>query len=147
MLMTTATTARGLAMAKKAKAASRAKKARSKKAGAKKIPSKKTRAAKKRVGRIAAKPAKRAKAPNGNRTTAAKPPRKVVAPKMPKATAAVTPPTTSTLAPAPASAPSPHESFSHRIGSAFKAVVDTLTEAEQLHHRLEPNPSRDPDPE
>jgi hypothetical protein len=48
---------------------------------------------------------------------------------------------------APASAPPAHESLTHRIGHAFQAVVDTLADAEQLHHRLDPDPSKDVAPE
>ena len=35
------------------------------------------------------------------------------------------------------------ESLSHKIADAFKAVVDTLVDAEQLHHKLEPEISPD----
>jgi hypothetical protein len=60
---------------------------------------------------------------------------------------AAAPPTAAKQAPAaPASAP-PHDSLTHRIGNAFKAVVDTLADAEQLHHRLDPDPSKDVAPE
>jgi hypothetical protein len=44
------------------------------------------------------------------------------------------------------SAPAP-ESLSHRIAGAFKAAIDTVSEAEQLHRRLDPDPARGPDPE
>jgi hypothetical protein len=39
------------------------------------------------------------------------------------------------------------ESFSHKVAGAFEAVVDTLVDAEQLHRRLDPDPTRDHDPE
>lgn len=39
------------------------------------------------------------------------------------------------------------ESFTHKIAGAFEAAVDTLVDAEELHHRLDPDPTRDPDPE
>lgn len=39
------------------------------------------------------------------------------------------------------------ESLAHKVAGAFRAVLDTLTDAERLHHRLEPDPTRDPDPE
>ncbi|MFZ3354659.1 MAG: hypothetical protein WA268_27745 [Xanthobacteraceae bacterium] len=61
---------------------------------------------------------------------------------------AATPPAAQQQPATPASAPVPaHESLSHRIGSAIKAVVDTLADAEQLHRRLDPDPSKDVDPE
>lgn len=41
----------------------------------------------------------------------------------------------------------PSESFSHNVAGGFKAVLDTLVDAEQLHHRLDPDPAGDPDPE
>lgn len=150
MLMTAATTTWGLAMAKKARVAKKAKrtgakkKAGAKKAGAKKSAAKKA-AAKK--AKVSAKPAKRAKAPSAKKVSAAKPSRKTVAPKKLDPIAA-TPPAAQQQPATPASAPVPaHESLSHRIGSAIKAVVDTLADAEQLHHRLDPDPSKDVDPE
>ena len=33
------------------------------------------------------------------------------------------------------------------IAGGFGAVMDTLTEAERLHHKLEPRPAQDQDPE
>jgi hypothetical protein len=37
------------------------------------------------------------------------------------------------------------ESFSHKVAGAFEAVVDTLVDAERLHHKLEPEISREPE--
>jgi hypothetical protein len=37
------------------------------------------------------------------------------------------------------------ESFSHKVAGAFEAVVDTLVDAEELHHKLEPEISREPE--
>jgi predicted lipid-binding transport protein (Tim44 family) len=39
------------------------------------------------------------------------------------------------------------ENFLHKVAGAFEGVVDTLVDAEQLHHRLDPDPTRDLDPE
>ena len=39
----------------------------------------------------------------------------------------------------------PPESFSHKIAGAFGAVVDTLVDADRLHHTLEPDISREPE--
>jgi hypothetical protein len=155
MLMTAATTAWGLAMAKKARAAKKANRIGvKKKAGAKKVVAKKAGAKKSAAKKVAAKktklsanPAKRTKGPSTKKVSAAKPSRKILAPKKPDPIAA-TPPAAQQQPATPASAPAPaHESFSHRIGSAIKAVVDTLADAEQLHHRLDPDPSKDVDPE
>lgn len=41
----------------------------------------------------------------------------------------------------------PPESFLRKVAGAIKGVVDTLTEAEELHHRLDPDASRDVEPE
>jgi len=93
------------------------------------------------------KAAKRAKAPSHKKASAAKSRRTLAAPKKP-ATAVATRPAAKQTPAAPASAqPAEHESLTHRIGSAFKAVVDTLAEAEQLHRRLDPDPSKDIAPE
>jgi hypothetical protein len=37
------------------------------------------------------------------------------------------------------------ESFPARIVDAFTAVVDTLTDAERLHHKMDPGVSREPE--
>ena len=37
------------------------------------------------------------------------------------------------------------EAFSRKVADAFKAVVDTLVDAEQLHHKLDPEVSREPE--
>lgn len=37
------------------------------------------------------------------------------------------------------------ESFSHKVADVFKTVVDTLVDAEQLHHKLDPEVSREPE--
>ena len=39
----------------------------------------------------------------------------------------------------------PPESFSEKVAEAFTAVVDTLTDAERLHHELDPDVSREPE--
>lgn len=39
----------------------------------------------------------------------------------------------------------PPESLSHKIGSAVGAVIDILTDAERLHHKLEPGISNEPE--
>jgi hypothetical protein len=43
-----------------------------------------------------------------------------------------------------ASAPPP-ESLPHKIAGAFTAVVDILTDAERLHHKLDPGISNEPE--
>jgi hypothetical protein len=155
MLMTAATTAWGLAMAKKARVVKKAKRTGvKKKAGARKVVAKKAgakkSAAKKAAAKktkVSAKPTKRPKAPSPKKVSAAKPSRKILAPKKSDPIAAI-PPAAQQQSATPASAPVPaHESLSHRIGSAIKAVVDTLADAEQLHRRLDPDPSKDVDPE
>jgi len=39
----------------------------------------------------------------------------------------------------------PAESLPQKIAGAFTAVVDILTDAERLHHRLDPGISREPE--
>ena len=39
----------------------------------------------------------------------------------------------------------PRESLSHKIESAVAAVVDIFTDAERLHHKLEPDISNEPE--
>jgi len=39
----------------------------------------------------------------------------------------------------------PPESFLHKVDDVFTAVVDTLTDAERLHHKLDPGVSREPE--
>ena len=43
--------------------------------------------------------------------------------------------------------PPRRKSIVQRIEGAVSAAVDILTDAEQLHHRLDPDPSKDRDPE
>jgi hypothetical protein len=133
-------------MAKKAKAARKTKKAGAKNTKAKKSAPSKAGASRKGRRTVAAKVAKQTKVPSRKRTSAAKLRRKAAAPPKPKAVAA-TPVANNQPASAATATPPAHESLAHRIGGAFKAVVDTLTDAEQLHHRLDPDASRDPDPE
>jgi hypothetical protein len=70
-------------------------------------------------------------------------------------TAATKPATTKPAAAKPAATKKPAgqpiaiakrpESFSHKVAGAFEAVVDTLVDAEELHHKLEPEISREPE--
>lgn len=46
---------------------------------------------------------------------------------------------------APKPSAMPHESFLQRVEGVVEAVLDTLTDAERLHHKLEPDISRDPE--
>ncbi len=39
----------------------------------------------------------------------------------------------------------PPESFADKVADAFTAIVDTLTDAERLHHKLDPGVSREPE--
>jgi len=39
----------------------------------------------------------------------------------------------------------PPESFPHKVADAFTAIVDILTDAEQLHHKLDPGVSNEPE--
>ena len=39
----------------------------------------------------------------------------------------------------------PPKSFPEKVAGAFSTVVDILTDAEQLHHKLEPEISREPE--
>lgn len=39
----------------------------------------------------------------------------------------------------------PPESFVEKVEDAFTAVVDILTDAERLHHKLDPGVSREPE--
>ena len=39
----------------------------------------------------------------------------------------------------------PPERFSVKVGDAFSAVVDTLTDAERLLHKMHPETSREPE--
>jgi hypothetical protein len=48
---------------------------------------------------------------------------------------------------AKAAVPPPRKTIVERLEGAVGAVADIFTDAEQLHHRLDPDPSRDPDPE
>jgi hypothetical protein len=54
------------------------------------------------------------------------------------------PPVQAKPAPRKAARP-PHKSFVQRVEGAFGAVADILTDAEQLHHRLEPGISNEPE--
>jgi len=95
--------------------------------------------------KVAAKAAKRAEAPDRKKAGVAKTRSATAAPKKSSAT-----PNEKRAAPRqPVSQPSTpaRESLSRKIGGAFKAIIDTLSDAEQLHRRLDPDPTRDPDPE
>ena len=39
----------------------------------------------------------------------------------------------------------PPENLLHKVEDVFTAVVDTLTDAERLHHKLDPGVSREPE--
>ncbi len=39
----------------------------------------------------------------------------------------------------------PPESFPHKVADAFTAIVDILTDAERLHHKLDPGVSNEPE--
>ena len=39
----------------------------------------------------------------------------------------------------------PPESFPHKVADAVTAVVDILTDAERLHHKLDPGVSNEPE--
>jgi hypothetical protein len=41
--------------------------------------------------------------------------------------------------------PKASESFSQRVAAAFHTIVDTLSDAEQLHRKLDPGVSREPE--
>jgi len=41
--------------------------------------------------------------------------------------------------------PKAPESFSQKVAGAFHAIVDTLSDAEQLHRKLDPGVSREPE--
>jgi hypothetical protein len=97
-------------------------------------------------GKSAAKAAKRSKTGRKTKRAASKTRRKTASPKQPKAPKqpqAVAP----QAKPAAKESAAPHESLAHRIGGAFKAVVDTLADAERLHRQLDPDPSKDIAPE
>jgi len=104
--------------------------------------------AKKMRRKTAAKAAKRTKAVRRTKRAASKTRRKAASPEMPRAAAPTEP---QAAAPQPKSAvkagAAPRESLVHRIGGAFKAVVDTLADAERLHHQLDPDPTKDIAPE
>jgi hypothetical protein len=93
--------------------------------------------------KAAAKAPKRTKAARKTKRAASKTRRKTATPKKLKAAAPTKP-----QAPAPQAQPAtkpsgaPRESLAHRIGGAFKAVVDTLSDAERLHHQLDPDPTK-----
>jgi hypothetical protein len=90
--------------------------------------------AKKTRKRTASKATKKAKT-SSEKGAMAKTRRKVVVPKKFKSRKArVRKP----IPPAP-------ESFSQKVAGAFHAIVDTLSDAEQLHHKLDPGVSREPE--
>ena len=94
--------------------------------------------------------ARKAAAAKKPRKTAAKRVAKAAAPKAvaPKAVAPKKPAPITTAKPAAKKAPPPpRKSIVQRIEGAVTAAVDILTDAEQLHHRLDPDPARDVDPE
>jgi hypothetical protein len=41
--------------------------------------------------------------------------------------------------------PKAPESFSQKVATAFHTIVDTLSDAEQLHRKLDPGVSREPE--
>jgi hypothetical protein len=41
--------------------------------------------------------------------------------------------------------PKAPESFSQKVAAAFHTIVDTLSDAEQLHRKLDPGVSREPE--
>jgi hypothetical protein len=41
--------------------------------------------------------------------------------------------------------PKASESISQRVAAAFNTIVDTLSDAEQLHRKLDPGVSREPE--
>jgi hypothetical protein len=86
--------------------------------------------------RIASKATKKAKTSSKKRTKA-KTRRKAVASKKSK----------SALRKARDKRPPPKasESFSQRVAAAFHTIVDTLSDAEQLHRKLDPGVSREPE--
>jgi hypothetical protein len=90
--------------------------------------------AKKTRKRTASKARKKAKT-SSKKGTMAKTRRKVVAPKKFK----------SGKARARKPIPKAPESFSQKVAGAFHAIVDTLSEAEQLHRKLDPGVSREPE--
>jgi hypothetical protein len=92
-----------------------------------------------------AKAPKRAKAARKTTRAASGARRKTAAPRKPKAAAPEKKP--QAAAPAAKEGTAPRESLAHRIGDAFKAVVDTLSDAERLHRQLDPDPAKDIDPE
>jgi hypothetical protein len=105
----------------------------------------KSRLAKKRRKPAAAKTVKRAKDSARKKAAVAKQRRKITAAKQAGAAAGKEP--AATPQPAALARTTARETLTHKIAGAFKAVVDTLAEAEQLHHRLDPDPSKDTDPE
>ena len=117
-----------------AKAAKKSKALTKRKSAKKKVAARKTAVAKKRRKSVAKPAAPKTAAPK----TAA-----------PKAAAPVKPAPIVLAKPAPKqSVPPPRrKSIVQRIEGAVTAAVDILTDAEQLHHRLDPDPSRDRDPE
>ena len=99
--------------------------------------------AKKRRKKAAARATKSAKV-TAKRTSAktkaaiAKTRRKVAAPKPSRPVAAKKPERKPIAKPRP-------ESFAKKVAHAFTAVVDTLTDAERLHHKLDPGVSPEPE--
>jgi hypothetical protein len=64
--------------------------------------------------------------------------------KSPKATVPKKPPAPSNLASKPAQ-PSLLRKVENKVAGAFRAITDTLVDAEQLHEKLDPGISREPE--
>lgn len=91
----------------------------------------------KKARKAAASKARKAKSSAGRKRPAAKAWRQVATPKRAKAVA-------KKKAARKRSAKRP-ESFLQKVEGAFEAVLDTLTDAERLHRKLEPEISREPE--
>ena len=104
--------------------------------------------AKKTRNKAAAKVAKTAKALTRKKgakkktakkkTAVAKKPRKAAVSKKSKPVAAKKPVPENIVTP-------PSKSFPEKVAGAFSTVVDILTDAERLHHKLDPGVSREPE--
>ena len=75
--------------------------------------------------------------------TAAKKPRKLAARKTTKPAAKKT--VAAKTKPAAGTINAPPESLPHKVAGVFSAVVDIFTDAERLHHKLEPDISNEPE--
>jgi hypothetical protein len=98
--------------------------------------------AKKKARKAAASGTRKTKTSAHRKRAATKPRRKAAPPKQAKSAARK-----NTAKPAGRPSAKPPETLAHKIAGAFKAVVDTLADAEQLHHRLDPDASQDIAPE